>query len=255
MTTVCFATYCHPPHLPKLHAPGVLDEMITSHQHPFDEFIVVHQRCRGIEYRPFDDARVRIVETEDYYPDIFSRFNIDLDNPIAARDCHGPNAPHWWQWHCLNHLTVLEEAKSDYIVFSDCDCLIVNSDPTKSWIQEAIEILQVYPEVYIVGPGEGGHMAEAFLDGGRARLTRNVSQQLFIAERERFKRTEFDVPWNWEHLAPGAPMQEFYWMLEGRIWRHLDKHGLWRAVLPDRWRYWHYNPWEPKGWLEAGKPT
>jgi hypothetical protein len=248
MPTVTFSTFAHPPHLPRLHAPGVLDEMISSHRYPFDEVIVVHQRCRGLEYRPFDRPGVRIVESEDYYPEIYNRFEIDLDNPIAARDCHGPNAAHWWVWHTLNHLIVLEEAKSDYIVFSDCDCLIIHSDPIRSWIEEAIEILEVYPQVYIVGPSDGGSMAEAWLDGGRARLTQNVSQQLFIAERARFEKTEFDIPWNWEYTAPGGPMQEFYWMLEGRLFKHLRKHGLWRAVLPDLWRYWHYNPWEPAGW-------
>ena len=248
MPTVAFATYAHPPHLPKLHAPGVLDEMLASHRYPFDEVIVVHQRCRGLQYRPFDDQNVRVVESEDYYPKIYGRFNIDLNNPVAARDCHGPGAAHWWVWHTLNHLIVLEEARSDYIVFSDCDCVIVNSPQERSWVAEAIGILQRYSEVLIVSPGDGGDMHEAGIP--EARLTRNVSQQLFIAERERFRRTEFDIPWNWEKTAPGSPMAEFYHMAEGRIWRHLDKYGLWRAVLPDRWRYWHYNPWEPKGWLE-----
>jgi hypothetical protein len=251
MPTTCFATFCHPPHLSKLHAPGVLEEMIASHQHPFDEIIVVHQRCWGLEYRPFGIPQARIIESEDYYPQIYDRFNINLDNPIANRDCHNPGAAHWWVWHTLNHLIVLEESKADYIVFSDCDCLLINSDPARSWIEEAIEILETYPQVYIVGPSDGGYMAEDKLPEGRARLTRNVSQQLFITRRERFKETEFDIPWNWEFLAPGGPMAEYYHMMEGRIWRHLHKHGLWRAILPDRWRYWHYNPWEPKGWLEA----
>ncbi len=259
MSTVCFATFCHPPHLSKLHAPGVLEEMIASHQYNFDEVIIVHQRCRGLEYRPTPQAR--IIESENYYPwiikdekeypSIFDKFGINIFNPIAARDCHNPGAAHWWMWHVLNHLIVLEESKADYIVFSDCDSLIINSDPAKSWVTEAIEILESYPQVYIVGPSDGGDMAEARLPDGRARLTRNVSQQLFITHRERFTRTEFDIPWNWEYLAPGGPMAEYYWMMEGRIWRHLHKHNLWRAILPDAWRYWHYNPWEPKGWLET----
>jgi hypothetical protein len=109
--------------------------------------------------------------------------------------------------------------------------------------------------VLIVGPSDGGSMAEAFLDGGRARLTQNVSQQLFIAERERLRKIDFNVPWHWEKIAPGGPFQEYYFLMEGRIWRFLDREGLWRAVLPDRWRYWHHNPWEPRGWVEAGRPT
>jgi len=247
MTTVTFATFCHPPHLQKLHAPGVLEEMIDSHDYPFDDFIIVHQRCKGMPYLTPNLPNLRILESEDYYPQIYSRFSITLDNLIAERDCHHPGAAHWWVWHTLNHLIVLEESRSDYIVFADCDTLIIHTDPVKSWIQEAIEILEARPDVYIVGPSDGGFMAEALLPDGRARLTQNVSQQLFIANRERFKQTEFDIPWNWEFLAPGGPMAEYYWMLEGRIWRHLHKYGLWRAILPDKWRYWHYNPWEPEG--------
>jgi hypothetical protein len=249
--TVCFATFCHPPHLPKLHAPGVLDEMIGSHCYPFDEVLVVHQHCRGLQYRPFDRP-VRIVESEDYYPQIYDRFHIDLNNPISARDCHGPDAAHWWVWHTLNHLIVLEETKSDYVVFSDCDCRIIRSDPKISWVEEAVYILTHYPNVLIVGPGDGGDMMEARIP--EARLTRNVSQQLFIANRERLKAMDWDVPFNWEKTAPGGPCQEYYHMAEGRLWRFMDKHGLWRAVLPDSFRYWHWNPWEPQGWIEAGRP-
>jgi len=246
VSTVTFATYCHQPHLPKLHAPGVLAEMIGSHQHPFDEVIVVHQRCRGIPYRPISEIVHRVVESEDYYPQIFDRFDIDLDNPVARRDCHHENAAHWWAWHCLNHMIVIEEAKTDYVVFSDCDCLIVNSKPGRSWIEEAIKILETRPQVFVVGPSDGGTMAEATIP--EARLTRNMSQQLFIANLTRFRQMEWDIPWNWEKLAPGGPMAEFYWMAEGRIWRYMDRYAYWRGILPDAWRYWHFNPWEPQGW-------
>lgn len=245
--SVTFATFCHPPHLAKLHAPGVLRHIVTSHQTSFDEVLVVHQRCKGLEYRPITEIAHRILESENYYPQIYDRFHIDLNNPISARDCHGPDAAHWWVWHTLNHLITLEEAKSDYIVFSDCDCLIISSD-ARSWVDEAIDILQHYPDVLIVGPSDGGSMAEKRIP--EARLTRNVSQQLFIANRERLKAMDWDIPFNWEKTAPGGPFQEFYHLAEGRIWRYLDKNGLWRAILPDRWRYWHSNPWTPEGWLE-----
>jgi len=194
----------------------------------------------------------RVIESEDYYPQIFGRFGIDLDNPISTRDCHNPGWHWWWPNHVQNHLIVLEEARSDYVVFSDCDCLIINSQPGKSWIEEGISILERYPNILIVGPSDGGSMAEARIP--EARLTQNVSQQLFIANLERFKTVDFDIPWNWKKLMPGGPMAEVYHMLEGRIWRYMDRHDLWRAILPDSWRYWHYNPWEPRGWIEAGKP-
>lgn len=236
MTTVCFATFCHPPHLPRLHAEGQLTKMIASHRYGFDEVIVVHQRCQGLEYRPFDDPGIRIVESENY-PDILERFGLDENDPIAARDCHGPNAAHWWVWHNINHLITLVEARSDYIVFSDCDCDIKES-PARSWVEEGLDILRKYPEVLIVSPGDGGDMFEKRIP--EARLTQNVSQQLFLAERVRLKEMEWNIPWNWEFLAPGGPMAEFYHMGEGRIWRYMHKHRLWRAILPDTWRYWHW---------------
>jgi hypothetical protein len=63
---------------------------------------------------------------------------------------------------------------------------------------------------------------------------------------------DFNIPWNWEVLAPGGPMQEYYYMLEGRIWRYLHKNQLWRCILPDEIaRYWHCNILTEDGLFEA----
>jgi len=254
--SVAFCTHCHEPHLHKLHAPGVLEEMVGSHRYPFDEIIVVHQRCRGVQYRPFDylDLGVlpRVVESESH-PDILTDFDISED-PKADDLTHGPTALHYWKWHVINHLIHLRVAESEYIVFSDCDC-IIKETLEKSWVEEGIEILESYPEVLLVAPGEGGPDAEGGVLPNGARLTRGVSQQLFMVDKWRFTDIDFDIPWDWEFLAPYGPMQEFYYMLEGRIWRYLERENLWRAVLPDKWRYWHYSIYEPQGWVEAGRPS
>ncbi|HUW08952.1 MAG TPA: hypothetical protein VM537_04440, partial [Anaerolineae bacterium] len=76
------------------------------------------------------------------------------------------------------------------------------------------------------------------------RLTRNVSQQLFLCRAKEFKsQVNLDVPWNGEFDAPGGPLQEWYAMLEGRMGRYMETSGQWRAILPDAWRYWHDSYW------------
>lgn len=239
MVNVTLATYCHAPHLAKLHAPGVLKELVDSHAYHFSEVIVVHQRCKGITFRQISEVPHRVIFTEDY-PDILASFGINPNNKEADYYTHGPTASHFWVWHVLNHLCAAIECTTPYIVFSDCDCLIIQSGAW-SWIEEGLKRLQGDPVIWMISPN----------DGSDGRLTQNVSQQLFMVERERFLRVDFDLPWNGKFDAPGGPMQEYYFMLEGRIGRYLTANGLYRHVLPMPWRYWHYNPWEPKGWKEG----
>lgn len=243
MTCVDFVTFCHPPHLEKLHASGVLREMVDSHEHDFHRIYIVHQRCRGLPYKMIMDVPHLVLETEDYYPEIFERYNIQWPDLVADEWTHGHNAPHFWENHVQNHLVGFEASRSPYIVFSDCDCLIWSQDPP-SWIERGIEILEEDERVLIVSPGDGG---------GELRLTQNVSQQLFLCDRLRFSAgVNLGLPWNGEFDAPGGPMQEYYWMLEGRIGRYMTANGLYRAVLPDSWaRYWHYSDWQPTGWVES----
>lgn len=236
MTSVCFATFCHPPHLPRLHAEGQLERMIATHRYPFDEVIVVHQRCRDMEYRPFDDPGIRIVESEDY-PDILIDFNIPEYDEAAEHYTHGSGGAHYWKFHVINHLIILKEATSDYIVFSDCDCDIRES-PTRSWVEEGIDILKRYQEVLIISPGDGAQMFEKKIP--EARLTQNVSQQLFLAMRERLLRIDFNAEWDGKFNCAGGPFPEYYFLMEGRLWRWMKNHDLWRAILPDTWRYWHW---------------
>ena len=242
---VSYITFCNPKDIRRLHEPNVLNQHIISHEFNFSEVIVVHQRCKGIQYEPFN-IPVRIVESENY-PDILTRFGLPEKDEVADEFTHGPTAPHYWKWHVINHLIGFIEAKSDYIVFSDADCAIVSSPEHPSWIDAGITILENHPEVLIVSPGDGASMFERMLPDVKVnslvlqdiRLTQNVSQQLFLCRRS-LGEIDFNISWNWENLAPGGPFQEYYYMLEGRIWRYMDKHNLWRAILPDTWRYWHY---------------
>lgn len=244
MVTVSFITFCHPPHLPKLHREGVLLDILQSHAYPFNEVIVVHQRCRGIPYREIAEVEHRVVESEEWegenkdYAPILSHYDIPADDPVMDELTHGPEAAHYWKWHCINHLIGLLVAKGEYIVFADCDTKIIHSHPRRSWVEQGMGILNQRRDIFCVAPS----------DGGGERMTPNMSQQCFLVESARMHKGPLNLPWNGKFDAPGGPMQEYYGMLEGRIGRLMTTFGLYRYVLPDTWRYWHYNPWVPKEW-------
>ena len=241
--TTAFVTFCHPPHYVKrLHLPGVLRAIVESHGYRFDDVVVVHQRCRAADY-PVMDYGCRTVDLpESEFVTLLIHFGVNPDNPRGDELTHGPGGKHFWRYHLCNHLKGLEVTDSDYVVFADCDTYIKSQPPDRSWVDEGIAILERHPQVLIVSPGDGGHMHEALLP--EARLTQNVSQQLFLCRGEQFRRhVDFDVAWDGEMNAPGGPFQEFYEMLEGRLWRYMRQTGTWRAILPDRWRYWHDSYW------------
>jgi len=244
--SVTFVTFCHPPrYVEKLHRPGALQNMVASHAWPFDKVIVVHQKCRSQDYPPFDTACQPVDLPREKFDPLLLRFGVDPTNARAEELTHGEGAAHWWKAHVVNHLCGLEHTTGEFVVFADCDTYI-KSQPS-SWVGLGIAILRNKPEVLIVspgdgaqngGPGEGGHWEDG------TRLTRNVSQQLFICRGQEFRqKVNFDVPWNGKFDAPGGPLQEWYFMLEGRLGRYMDQSGQWRAILPDAWRYWHDSYW------------
>lgn len=239
--SVDFATFCCHKDIDKLHAPGVLEASVNSHRYPFDNVIVIHQRCSDRLFNYPLLPNVRIVTIDDYQVDgILSDFRVSPINPIGDDMTHGPTAPHYWKWHVINHLNTLRNSTADYIVFSDADCYIKSQQSSRSWVEVGIELLQRYRHILIVGPGDGGQMFEAKTPEGY-RLTQNVSQQLFLCERHRFiNEVNFDDMWDGQMNAPGGPFQEYYWLLEGRMWRYMKNNNLWRCIVPDNIaRYWH----------------
>lgn len=254
---VDFCTFCHPGDIHRLYNGIWLSDMIASHEYPFNEIKIVHQRCEKITMllpkhtvNSLENHTIHIIPSESH-PNILSEFGLPENDPIADEWTHGPTGPHYWKWHNLNHLISLKVSTADYIVFSDSDCTIKSHDPGQNWITRGIDILQRYPEVLIVSPGDGGQMAEAQTPEGY-RLTQNVSQQLFLCSRKRLMSIDFNIPWNWEFLAPGGPFQEYYYLLEGRMWRYMHHHNLWRCILPDGVaRYWHWNKLTDDGFFVA----
>lgn len=237
MSTVCLATHCHARDLPRLHAFTVLEGLIDSHQYPFDEIIVVHQRCADLPYF-FNIKNGRVVDIlEQDYPTILSKFGMNPNDTKLDEITHGWSWQWYWQHHCVNHLTEILESKSDYIVFSDADCRI-QSQPN-SWVIEGIGLLETYPEIFIVSPSDGGHEFSKVIEGG-VRLTTMTSQQLFMGRTKDLKALDFtDLQWDGTFIE-GGPFQEFYGLFEGWLYRYMQANSLYRAILPEAWRYWHY---------------
>ena len=250
MTTIAFCTFVHPPrYVEKLHRPGILRAMVESHRYPFDDVVVIHNQCRYVDYAPFDfPCRPVDLPREEFEP-LMARFGVRPNDPQCEEITHGEGAAHWYKVHVVNHLRGAEVTHADYIVFADCDTFIKSqpeNEPT--WIEVGISILEQYPQVLIVGPGDGGEAGGGMGEGGKlpngARLTQNVSQQLFICRGDQFRHEiNFDVEWDGVRNAPGGPFQEYYCLMEGRLWRFMRETNTWRAILPDRWRYWHDSYW------------
>lgn len=256
--SVAFITFAHPPrYIKRLHDPGVLREMVESHRFSFDEVIVVHNQCRAEDYPAFDYPCRSVDLPRIQFDGLLARWGVDPHNERFHELTHGEGAAHWYVVHTVNHLCGLENTSADFIVFADCDTRMKSQPPNESWIDYGIQILDMRPDVLIVSPGDGAENGGPG-EGGRildnVRLTRNVSQQLFICRGEEFRKdVDFDVPWNGLFDGPGGPMGEWYAMLEGRLGRYMqERSGQWRAILPDRYRYWHNSYWatdrEGEGW-------
>lgn len=237
--SVTFATHCHSRDLPRLHAPGVLEELIDCHSFTFDEILIIHQRCNDLPYEfPFNIKNARVIDIpEEDYPSILEQFGIPHRDAALTSITHD-----WgWQWyyehHCVNHCKEILESKCDYIVFNDADCRITHQP--NSWVQKGIALLESDPRVFVVSPSDGGHeFSEKLTDG--TRLTQTMSQQLFMGKTSRLREMNFsNLRWDGQFRAPYGPMQEFYGMFEGHVWRWIDKYNLYRAILPEQWRYWH----------------
>lgn len=236
MPTVTFCTHTHPRDLPRLHAPGVLENIIDTHKYPFNEILVTHQRCGTLPYS-FNIKNGRILEIEEKdYDSLLSQFGMNPNDTRLDEITHGWSWQWYWKHHCVNHLMETLHSNSQYTVYSDADC-IIKSQPM-SWIYKAIAILEEFSEVFMVSPSDGGHdYLTQLIDG--TRLLQMTSQQLFIARTTDMKNLNFtDLQWDGTFIE-GGPMQEFYGLFEGWLYRHLKANGLYRAILSESWRYWH----------------
>lgn len=253
MITVTLATHCHSRDLPRLHAPGELESLVASHQYPFDEILVIHQRCgetidyvdgwyindNGLKYQlPHHLGKItlyNILDTD--YPDILKTWGLNPNDALLDEVTHGWNWQWYWQHHCVNHLKELMKANSDYIVFNDADCRILHQP--SSWVEKGIELLETHSEILVVAPSDGGQEFNQMLADG-TRLTLTSSQQLFMGKTSVLRQMDFtNLQWDGRYDAPFGPMQEFYGMFESWLWRWMRANNMFRAILPEQWRYWH----------------
>ena len=216
---VDYATYCHHKDADRLHED--FNSHLDSHRFKFDKIHVIYQR---VKQRPTITANKHEIKAEDY-PKILRANGINPNNKEADEYTHGWDSPHYWKHHCVNHLTALEKSEADYIVLSDADCHMING--RGSWVNAGIRILQQNKEALVVSPSDGSNQIR----------TQTMSQQLFLCHRQRLKEIDFDLPF--KGFTEGGAMQEYYFMLEGRIGRYMEKHNLYRYILSDEFRYWH----------------
>lgn len=216
--TVDFATYCCYKDKDKL--MPVLVDHVKSHSYDFDSVNVIFQRTNIIlgEYNSYH------IDNRDYNSILLSN-GINPYNKEADEYTHGYNAAHYWKHHCVNHLKALNESTADYIVLADADCYMKTNT---NWVEKGIQLLKSNPKYLVISPSDGTKVAHE---------TNIMSQQLFLCERKRMLGIDFDLPFT--GFKEGGPFAEFYFLLEGRISRYMEKHGLTRFMLSDEHRYWH----------------
>jgi len=216
--TVDFFTFCCPKDKDKL--MPVLYDHVKSHGYDFDFVNVIFQRTDVIwgDYNSYHIAK-------DDYDDILLNNGISPNNEEAEEYTHGWGAAHYYKHHLVNHLKALNENTADYIVFSDSDCYMITNT---NWVEKGIQLLKDNPKYLVISPSDGTKVAHE---------TNIMSQQLFLCERQRMLDIDFDLPFTgfWD----GSPMQEYHFMLEGRIGRYMYKNGLKRFMLGDDNRYFH----------------
>ena len=235
MTSVTFATFCYAGDALKLHAPGQLRKQVKSNGYAFDDIIVVYQLCDFRNYPSFD-IPVYFVNIEDV-DKVLEDFWIDINKPqyISPTD-----KAHRWKYHVVNHLKAISEATTDYIVFADADCWMV-SQP-RSWVEFGIKKLEADKSIFIVSPN----------DGEPERLTRRMSQQMFMARVEEFRMINFNQPgWDGNVNIPGGPFPEYWALLEGRMELYCRVTNQWRYVCPPEYRYFHHNRLDATGMYDT----
>ena len=221
---VAYASYCCPKDQDRVLARA--QEHVASHKYPFDVKYFVFQRCPESLIAPEGFNPIRIADSD--YPEILHHFGIQWPDPVLDELTHGWSASHFWAHHVCNHVAVLRQAQTDYIVFADGDCFISETPESgPSWVEKGIELLENNPDLFVVCPSDGGEERREII----------MSQQMFLINRKRFLEMEF-IPWDGKFID-GGPMQEWYGMLEGKISRYMMKNNLFRYVLPQTWRWYH----------------
>jgi len=210
---VTLVTYCCPKDIERTYAPGALSSLVASHQYPFSEVILIRQRCRDIDVGEPEIA-CRVLEAEDY-PNIRAEFGIREENVEADIHARPPTffeeKTYYWKYHCWNQLIGIKEAKTRYVVLTDCD-VVIEGEP---WVERAIEALKD-PTNLCAAPGHGQPSHQSHVG----------SQITILFERERFMKLDYEVP-----LPLGEQLGMFHFVFEGRLQRYMNAHKVYRYML------------------------
>ncbi len=221
--------------------------MAKSHRWNFNKTILIQQDVSN-RIELLEVPNLVCINTAEYLVDVLTKYGLHPD-PDAERWSSGK---YYWKNHNINHFVAADYSDAEYILFSDNDCGITKNGEESgvSWVQKAIECLEKYPDVLLVCPDEGGHECMTRVPEGR--IVQSCSQQLFLVRRKTFLGIDFSVPFDASvfesdptlrtstRKAPGDPFKDFYFCLEGRMWRYMDAYKKYRLILNPEWRYDHW---------------
>ncbi len=247
---VDFATFCHAGDAHRLHAPGQLKRQVESNSYEFNNVFMVYQLLPI----SFDGYNYKKLREECTFRNLGVTLISDIDNELeyAGIDIHKPqfssntDHAHNWKVHVVNHVHFAKcvLTNSDFIVFADNDCWMVEQPASQSWIDRGIKHLNADPSIFIVSPN----------DGEPERRTNRFSQQMFMVRTKEFRNFDFNQPgWNGDTNIPGGPMPEYWGMLEGRMELGCRVTGQHRYVLGSEYRYWHFNRLNEQGLFELDR--
>jgi len=154
-------------------------------------------------------------------------FKIDPEDPAAdaatsTKVCFNKRVYYWKDW-VHKELIGLMMSRADYIALINCDCYLVQDSSQDSWVDRGLRALQSDRSVLLVGPNQRQAVEGDF-------KTPNFSSILMLAERQRLLDLDYTVPIE-DGLNHEGFMGVFYYIFEGRLWRHARAHNECRMVL------------------------
>ena len=231
--TVELVTYCYPPVLRRAYAG--LAALVDSFKYKFDGVTLIRQRCRGMDAGELSYP-CRIIETEDYpWEDICGEFGLNAEDSDAERAT--ATIPYrgkiyYWKYLLINQFIGLKESTADYMVFLDCDYVLVGDTSEDSWVDRGLRKLQSDPSIFMVGPYTGEDIEGDF-------KTQNISQVIMLFERQRLLNLNYNLP------IPAGNHTDFkaiyVHVFEGRLWRHAIWNEEYRGVLAGPPRALHHD--------------
>ena len=224
MTTVDLVTFCYPSDIHRAYAG--LAALVDSFKYSFDEVILIRENSRGIE-AGVPSYPCRILDREDYpWEDICKEFDLEAEDSAAEHATAGRlffGKTYYWKDFLWKELIGLKESHAEYVVFINCDCLLVEDSLHDSWVDRGLRALQSDRSVLLVGPNQRQAVEGDF-------KTQDFSTILMLAEKQRLLDLDYNAP-----IPQGVGHDDFrracYYFFEGRLWRQALLHDEYRMVL------------------------